>query len=38
VRDVTAHFAPVAFHLVWPRGRELAGYRRTFADALVAAC
>lgn len=38
VRDVTAHFAAVAFHLVWPRGRELEGFRRTFADALIAAC
>jgi DNA-binding transcriptional LysR family regulator len=38
VRDVTAHFPAVAFHLVWTRGRDLTGYRRTFADELVAAC
>lgn len=38
VRDVTAHFPPVSFHLVWPRGRELEGWRRTFAHELDAAC
>lgn len=38
VRDVTSHFPPISFHLVWPRARELAGYQQTFADALVAAC
>jgi DNA-binding transcriptional LysR family regulator len=38
VRDVTSHFPAVSFHLVWPRGRAPAGFRRTFADALVAAC
>lgn len=38
VRDVTAHFPAVSFHLVWPRGRELGGYRRTFADELTRAC
>lgn len=38
VRDVTSHFPPVSFHLVWPKGRELRGFERTFADELVAAC
>lgn len=38
VRDVTSHFPPVSFHLVWPRGRELDGYRRTFAETLHGAC
>lgn len=37
VRDVTALFPPVSFHLVWPRGRELTGHGRTFVDELVRA-
>jgi DNA-binding transcriptional LysR family regulator len=35
VRDVTSHFPPVSFHLVWPHGRELTGFRKTFADELL---
>jgi DNA-binding transcriptional LysR family regulator len=38
VRDVTAHFPPVSFNLVWSKGRELRGFEKTFADELVAAC
>lgn len=37
VRDVTSHFPSVSFHLVWPRGTSLSGYRKTFVDQLVAA-
>jgi DNA-binding transcriptional LysR family regulator len=37
VRDVTSHFPPVSFHLVWPRGRELTGFRKMFADELLSA-